>query len=330
MLPKKFWLVMLLVICLLTGLPIRAQESGLTADELAQLDRALAAVQQIDQYSSYVINALQTEQSTVLLTFGENQQETRSNISREVASAYIFGDTENVHANVTVTVEDVVNDNTTAYTMQSEVRIVEERMYVQAGYRGGRLEWQTEQMTNAAPTLPDLPIGWVVVDDPANFPTLKHLNLSDLVDKINREDYNPLIHNPELVKSLVESVTVGSTTLSNNQTLDVITFTIDGQGLITLLQSDPAFEADSDLAALLLLELSPTSIISFSVGLDAAGSPIQSVTQITLVAENVDFNALDPENVPPGVIGTFNNTITTNELYSQVNAALTPITAPGQ
>jgi hypothetical protein len=195
------------------------------------------------------------------------------------------------------------------FTIMAEARVVDGTLYVNAAYE------------TPDPMLPELPAGWVEVEDPAAYDVFDSLQLDDLIDV----DDDELFDDPDLVKETAQDVQVESITLEDGTAADRITVTFARDGLLA------AYSAQDDLdqgALDLFNAADESSGATFEVVLEADNTPRQVTINMALRTTDTDANALNPELYPEGMFLSFDLTGTETEAYSDFDADVEPATVP--
>lgn len=307
--------IFLLVLLLIT-LPVTNAQSP--DDEV--VDRALAALQSIDTYASYVKTMTQTDTSNVTISYGENQQVTDFNAINDETTTFIRqGNSANVHTLITRTYNMLINsqgnEQRISYTAEAEMRYVDEKLYFQSRY------------TDLEGNVPILAPGWIEIDDPTIFPNLEHYNLESRLQEIRGEKFELFKQDPEILKPLITEVTNDSGTLDDGTPVEMITLTITAENLAEILRLDPDFDpgaADS----LLFQQLTDESQASITISIDDQGQARALTSTLLLIGDNVDMHALSPSDVPEGVTVTFRNEVISQSVYTQINEPLEPVGVP--
>jgi hypothetical protein len=312
----NFWLVISLVVMTLTLAvrePANAQDGGgLSAEQEALIDRFVRAQGNLRSYSSYVEEAEgQTEERLTFRLSDQSRFAVSSVVwSRTVTTARSEG-LETVEAIISAAVtETSLQAKTVNYTLEAQARRINETLYVNAAY------------ATPAPDLPELPGGWVIVEDPDSQDIYEHLFLEDLFEHPTPYD------NAELLKAAASEVTLERQTLEDGTAVDVITLAFDHAGARQLLAEYQDEEDDPALTDLVLEMWSEESFIRVTLALDANDRPYRFTGDIRFAAVNIDVHALSPDDAPEGM--TLD--ITTQALqmihYSQFNEPAVPATVP--
>lgn len=316
---KKHLLQMLLVLIVVVAAaaPGAVQAQGdLTAEQQALLDRATNAMIAVKQ-GSYVVHHLETESTTMMITIDNQQQSQIENVTTDTTISYIPGEgTWNVQEVGTVEVSGSDNDlGEYAYTLTAEVRLVDGVVYVNA----------TRESENEA-SLPPMPEGWVVVDDPEAWPALEKLSLDDWLKDPSRTgvfDY------PELVALAVTDVTAEPITLEDGSSAEAITLILSGEGLKNALIEYYNMNEDADPAATALYgNLNAESEVSLTLTLDANDQLVTREGTGLMTVTGLDMSEISAEIPAGAAFLDLNAELGMTEEVLSVGETLTPAEAP--
>ncbi len=261
---KTRW-VMVLVLVLVAAAPLRmtarAQDGGgLTDEQIALLDRIVAARMVRDAWPAYTEDAAGSQAYSIV----EPEQTSIRASALEHSATVIPGDpNDNTQAVVaasvisSVTASDGTEQNV-EYTISGEVIIVDGVLYVNAAY------------DEPSDQLPPLAEGWVQINSVEEldaYTAVDALGLGDLYEESDLDELNAMI---EMYKQYATDVTLEQTTLDDGTAVDVITITLDSAGVAEYMKIQ---EASSALFDLLLTDEAPDSY-TFRMTLDAENNPI--------------------------------------------------------
>jgi hypothetical protein len=285
---------------------VRAQDgTGLSEEEQALLDRAIQGIAVGDDYDSLVRESHSMMSQGITVVLGEESSSMTTVTERDVVGTRIgHDDDRNLTAAITVRVDNMQDDTViSAFTMMAEVRIVDGVFYVRA--------WYDDPGENA----PELPEGWIVVDDMEAYPALSLLQLDDFTD-----DSNDLGDNPEALRDAASSVSSEATDDG-----EAITIVIQGAGiqilLATMTESNPMF-------ASLMETVDDDDQIVYEVLLDEQGNLIGGNVDWAMIMEDLDPAVLDLTQLPEGATLSFTMQNTIDVTYSQINEELEPAVVP--
>lgn len=306
--------LMLLLVVFLMAVPLaQAQDSELTAEQQALLDRALAAVQASDDYTSYVSTNIETRSDVLELSGAgiEQTQERTSTVEEQVS--YIKGDDgKNISSLYKLSVTESTGAETVAYTIEGEIRFVDGILYV----RGEAVEGE-----------PELPEGWVTSEEALAYSAFDRLSLDDKLEDALDEGFNLLMNAAEEAKLVATDVTSEETTLEDGTAVEMISFSIPGAAIGELMKLDPSFDP-ADPSNMLLDMLGEDSFYAISLYLDENDVLVGVNISGLLTATEVNMNELDPNSFPAGLMLNFNSENVEETFLQQVNETLEPVEAP--
>lgn len=307
-------LVIVMVLVGVVALPVRAQD-GLTDEQVMLLERVFEARDKLDTYASYTHNRMGSETQDISVTLGDLSQSFITTHEWEGTAQVIqmVDGGRNIALAVTGTASNQEAGPNGAvmleFTIMAEARLVDGTLYVNAAYE------------TPDPALPELPVGWVMVEDLDEYEAFDSLQLDDLLDVEDDE----LFDDPELVKATATDVQVEVVTMDDGTAADKITVTFSRDGLLAAYTN----QDDIDQAALDLFNAAnETSNAVLEITLDADNNPLQATMSMALHAVEVDANALNPEIYPVGMVLSFDLTATETETYSNFDATFDPAVVP--
>jgi hypothetical protein len=297
--------------------PARAQ-TGLTEEQLALIDRVIAARAIYEGYTSYILDVSETQTRDMTITIKDKTQSSSSDTSWNETATVIIGDKRNIQANAITTVDSSNTSQdglvtTTNYTANIEFRLVDDVIYATAAYGPGTT-------TDNGPVLPN---GWIVLDETSQseWAVFDNIDLEDV-----RGTSPNLFDDEALIKENAIDVMLESTTLDDGTPIDLITIIFDRTGLQKIVaamteDNDPAMDA-------LLQALDDTSGATLAIALDAENNALAVYTLQTLNATGVSAETFGIQRAPLGTTVDLASTSERTETYSQVNVAFVPATAP--
>ncbi|HEX3052233.1 MAG TPA: hypothetical protein VHP83_16355 [Aggregatilineaceae bacterium] len=316
---KTRW-VMVLVLVMVAAAPLsmtaRAQDGGgLTDEQIALLDRIVAARMVRDAWPAYTEDASGSQAYSIV----EPEQTSIRASALEHSATVIPGETDDntqavVAASVisSVTVSDGTEESV-EYTISGEARIVDGVMYVNVAY-----DEPNDQ-------LPPLAEGWVQINSVEEldaYTALDALALSDLYEESDLEELNAMI---EMYKQYATDVTLEQTTLEDGTTADVITITLDSVGVAEYMKVQ---DASSPLFDLLLTDDAPDSY-TFRMTLDAENNPIAIEGVMSIAGVGLDA-ALFGSSYPEG--STIDVTVEAEQVavYTPILEGVEPAVVPDE
>jgi hypothetical protein len=312
---RRFGVMVLLVVSVGLGSVVYAQDGHLSGDQLALIDRVVAARANLKGSTSFFDEAHGTEQETLTFSMLTQSQSFTQSVTWQRADTMVRVEgIEHVQADITATVSkaglgpaDVLN-----YTVHAEARVIDAVVYVKASY------------VQPTPNLPDLPEGWVIVEDPAHTDIYKYLQLEDLLDRPSLYD------DAALLKTVVSDVSAEAQTLDDGTPVDVITLSLDRDGLALALRESQAEGVDPAMSEVLYDSLSEDSYQQVTLVLDAADTPVQFTSAMLVEALYIDAHALAPDEFPDGLRLDMVVETSRTEAYSRINEPLEPASVPDE
>ena len=306
--------VWVLVVVVVGFVPSVSAQDGLSDEQLALLDRVAEARSKYQAYTSLTRAITGSETQDITITLGDVTQTQSSVQSWESTATYVMpeGETDNVTMTVTGSSEMTQGESTAAYTITAEVRLVDGVTYVNAAYE------------TPDPSLPEIPAGWIAVEDLEAYPVFDSLQLNDLP---LHDDEEEMFDDMDLVKATATDVQVETVTLDDGTSADRITVVFGREGLIA------AFETQEDVdptVPALLAVADETSGATLIVTLDAENNPLELTMTLLIQAAGIDANTLSPGQFPEGVLLDFTFSTTQTETLSDFNASVEPVGVPDE
>jgi hypothetical protein len=287
---SRFLVIVLLVFAVL---PVHAQE-----EEQALLDRIIEATESIADYETFVIDEALFGKATITTKnrdpfhdfmedafYHDVQQTTR----------YILGDNLNIHTEYHIEI--------TEYTLTGEVRFVEGNLYLIS-------EPELKDAGNKA-QLEALPEGWVQVEDAKGWPVgFGYLNLKSFL----QESYTWELFDQPYTDNLFETpseVVLETDTLDDGTPVDIITVTLTGDILVSVLGGD-----------LELADWDSTSIVTITIILNENDQIIHYVYSSNIIGEMESTGGI----LSSGPTLEIEETVSIS--FSQVNEPLELVEAP--
>lgn len=297
------------------GAPVSAQDDpepqGLSAEQVALVDRMAHARALLDKYGSYAAERSEVErQSVVVSMLGFAQELTAIKKVTRSDAVVRQGGAETVQSTMRVTVSETGGGaaNARDYGIDAEVRLIDDVFYVNARYVTPR------------PDLPGLPRGWTVVEgDDVLYGVLE-------LDRL--AESSSLWDDAGLVKGAASDVTLDTESAPDGTALDVITITFDYDGVVRVLPDLVKAGYDSDLAAVWYDALGDGSRIELVIKLAADDTPFYAASDARLEALGLNANEIAPGQFSDGMTLDYVLDMTATAAYSQHNAPLLPAAVP--
>lgn len=164
-------IILILCALLIAAQPVRAQGTppgALTEDQIALIRRAGAAAQAAARAEAILTHTVETTETTLNVVSLGQALTKQDRQTLDTTTTRLRGETPNLVSYLRATVEgtDPAIPFPYQYTLEAEVRLVNGVLYVQAA-----------RESNTRVGLSDMPLGWIVVRDPAVWPALAALNL---------------------------------------------------------------------------------------------------------------------------------------------------------
>ncbi len=307
---KSLILVFALIIMVVSG--TAAQE--LTDEEQELIARVVAVSDTIDSYASYVVNRFVTDTQNITITAGEETQNIVETAQMDAVATIILGDNPAGLIEGSVSVYKLEGETPIIYTLEVEVRYVDEVLYVNAAVVG-------DESVNP----PSLPEGWFVVDDLEAYPVLSDMDLDGFLELFDSEADSP---NPvATIAELASSVVLEQDEI-DGVPVDVITLTAGANALTAMLSNDPEQGTNPFLAVLEELEDElGEEVAVVSVALAEDDVVLGNFTAMSVDIVGADLAIMMPQ-APEG--STLDVVLAASALseYSQINAEFDAIEAP--
>lgn len=211
--------------------------------------------------------------------------------------------------------QDVAPGETTVYALSGEIRVVDDQLYVQASY--------SDDTTASLPQLPD---GWILVDDPANYPEFAELSLNDYLDTTT------IFDDRELLASNLSAINI-ETQVINGVDVQTVSMAFRGDDFTPIFKAMQSADAPANTGSALFdaifANLTEDTEIVMSVAIDAENNPLIYVININLESMPLDLSLIDAENF------TSDDTLVVRLLVQRENTLadynstdIEPITAP--
>lgn len=314
----KLGLVLALVF-IVASLTIAQDE--MTDEELAALiERLTTAIETADEgVETYMADYSVASQQVLNLQFGEQSFAQTSTNFLEATWAIILGDNPNGSGEVRTTIES--NPGTGEISLIdiiAEVRYVDGVLYVNAAYADGE----------TPPGTFELPVGWVVVEDVANFPEFSSLSLDVFLDAFDEESDSDLL---ATILTVLETALAVTTTQDEVEgvPVEIIEFVFDGEGFLafmnTTLEDTPESLPLFEMMAASTAEGDTPMTITFV--LDEEDTLLTLDVELNVAVEGGDASVLG-EGVPPDSTIDLSLMSTNTQTRYNINAPIEPVEAP--
>ncbi|MBN1201844.1 MAG: hypothetical protein JXJ20_08320 [Anaerolineae bacterium] len=311
---KLLKLSIIMLFALVAVLPTSAQ-GDLSDEEIALLEKVIAAVQAIDTHDTYMLHSVETSNNGSTIQSGDQIYETAEQETFDGTASIIRGDNKNILT--LIHTETSGSDSEGAeylYTITAEARFVDGVLYVNATREG-----------ESTAELDPMPDGWAIIEDLLGWPALDSLQLDDLLE--DKED--DVFDYPDILIAATSSVTSETGTDENGNPVERITITLDADGLKYMVQEmSLILEGEEGQSTTTLFNLADdTSTMSSTITLDAEGNAIRRDARTNFIWTAADMTVLNP-NVPAGTTLTGFMELTLMTEISGINEPLEPTTVP--
>lgn len=292
--------------------PARAQEDGLSDEQLALLERIFAAREQLDLFESYVEEGTGSEAQELSVVLGEQSLDLLEAVEWERAQTVINApERKNVDAQLS---SAVTSQGEEVFRVLAEARLVDDTLYVSAAY------------SEPSEDLPPLPDGWIVLDEESaetigeQYPAIGALEFGS----ITSGEASTLLEDQERIRQTASDVTLETITLEDGTEADQITVVFGRDALLGVMTED----TDDPFQLGLFSGLTDDSAATLTLVLDGEGRALEVRTRMDLIAVDIDAAALSPEDFPPGALLSFTFQGVEDQRYEQINEAFEPVSAP--
>lgn len=305
--------IILLPMMVLIVLPSQAQDGGLSDEQFALLERLLAALNQ--PYTSYTLEQTSLSTQLMTITIPNEFSGTAIQINSRVVNRTKVGDNTRAEVVATTSYQEPGSAAPFSYTINAEIRRVDETLYVNATY------------AEASADLPVLPSGWVVIEQTEDWPELNDIALADYLPPTPQSSptlADLLAQDRALVGRIIGDIQHTPATLIDGTPIEIITLQLDFHAIMT---SELGLDYSvSTLDAVILDTLLADADIEFSATftLNTAGQVIGQQVTLTLKVEAIDAAALSAD-IPVSTTLDLNISQTENSFYSQINDPTLPI-----
>jgi hypothetical protein len=273
--------------------------SGLSNQEIGLMGRFLAVSSEAEPDENYRVS--QTEMQEMQMDISAPGQSQLQEQLEVVQTNAFYPGPKSGDASVDFDVEVREwrdGEEVLAYRLVGEMRRVDGVLYV----RAERVLYMGEEAD--LPPMP--PPGWVIVEDPAQWPALEDVPLDDYLPEAEDEEDNPL-ENPLAMLGTVDRVTLAPAGTSLDGTpVDELALLMRGESLMNMMQAPPGFgtdeEGDADDAGRAMFSLlDENDTFTLYVILDEADTVIEQGFRMDITWDQLDVGLLSPD-LPEGVI----------------------------
>lgn len=321
--------LMLVILLLLIALPtqIFAQEPTLTEGELANVEKALAGLDTISGYASYIAAQTDITGSTIIVSAdGQEILNQEENSLESYTYTLINGDTPNLSGFSNIINNTIENGTETTFMLDAELRVVDSEAYVNASY--------STLLPGDTSTLPALPEGWTTVTEAEleTYPGLEAMSFDKIFAITENGGPVPFVLEfdrfAEAVRGAAVEVLETTMTLPDGTEGDAILISLAGENFGQLALSDP--EAASNPLVMAIVEnLTADSAGFLSVTFDSAGNVVQVGLTLNFITGEIDGQVVS-EQLPAGSIVTIELVNSSTVDFSGINETYTPAEVPAE
>lgn len=296
-------------------LPItHAQDGGLTDEQIAMLDRVYTAVDHRDNYTSFNLDIQETRTQSMDISVGGPSFTIEQAVSRtETRTTLRADEQENSQSLVTLDFAENGLDGQTAYVMEAEIRVVDGVLYLNATY------------SEATPDLPNLSPGWQAFDQVDSIPSI--FNELDLNGYLEEDEDDPF-DDRELIERIVSDISVEASETVDGTPVDVITFTIEGDGMREFMaaSADEEEAAENPFIGVYASDATVGAVV-YTIALDADNNALEVSIEWSISVEEFDVSTVS-DQFPPDTILSLELSNARQETVTDINADLEPAVAP--
>lgn len=310
------------LIAVLLALPISVFAQTPSEEDMANVDRALAALEAAGTYSSYTVDQSDIAGNVLTITAdGEELLKQEESTIEGFAYTLINGENPNISGTGTVIATTIAGETESTSMINAELAVVDGVAYVNATY----------PVPDAS--LPALPEGWTAITeaDTETYPGLDDLQL-DKIFLATEGGPVPFVENfegfAEAVHASAETVVVGEATLADGSTGEMITISMSGEALGQFVILDEE-SAANPVAVAISENLSEDSYGLLAVSLDADGNLSNVTLNFGFITTEIDAASLSAE-LPAGALVVLELSTISTVNFSGINETYTPVEAPAE
>ena len=315
------------VLFLMITIPTTAQNGDPSRQAEELVTRAFRAIERVQGYQSYILTGNTTLEMTMDMTYlFEGGSATLWEQMDQTVVFIQLPRGQNIQSDITVTYLEDFNipgeETLLDYTVQAEVRYVDEQLYVNAFY------------IEAEGDMPNLPAGWVAVDNYWEYPLYDNLGLAEF-PVVTASTTTILDADLLTMAAYISDAILRRGTLEDGTPVDYITMTFGPDAFRDLINEalQDAEDTLTEVYDAIVEVLDKSDYIVIEVGLDA-----DDVLRWIRLAANADldeaemqiiFEALEEEGLSAeGIDMSMWVHIDVWTTYDQINAILEPVDAP--
>ena len=310
---RKIIVLMVVVAVFAVMMPVEAQD-GLSAEEIALVDRAIAASDAHDELGSYQLSG--GEESNLDMSLALQGQEIAFGENYEITTEgyYLYdGEIESISATSELVFNSNGPDGEVNFSITADLIGIGATLYVNAELVDGEN--------------PDggLEEGWLTIESADEIPlALDNFGLDDFFD--DSED-DPAKDRDQII-SHASSVTLEKDELDNGTPVEVITVLIDGDNLLDFFAELSADDDSDNPFVDAIFSSDVGGQILLMMALDADDNMVGEAVVMSLVIESLDMSAVELEGLPADVEISLTMDRTKYTEYSALDGEFEAIEAP--
>lgn len=282
-----------------------AQDGGeLNPEQIAALDRTIAAINNINRLESYMQARSQNFSQELSFIVDGEVIESSTSIESTIGELTFIrqGDEGNIRGSLVYKSEGEDRGTPSRIFVAADLRRVDGVLYINAISGEGT----------------EVPSGWVTIADEA-----------EAESTFSMLDLRPFLYpngSPQDIRNTTEQL--------RDSTLDVVSMQEDREGVMVeriSLLIDPEYfigSPNEENASPLVPFLIENAVATITVEISPEGNLLLVILQIEVELENFDLNAADPDQFPAGSLVNYEQSSTLQVRYKEINGQYEPVTAP--
>ncbi len=309
---RKLVILILLVGIFAAMVPVNAQD-GLSDEEIALIDRAIAAGDALDDLDSYEFNISEARNINMSISVQGQDLLFNQGFALTTNGYYVYvDDVDQVTANSEMIVNSIDPDGAVSYTLTTEAISLDEVLYVNATLVEGEY------------TDGDIPEGWITIESAEDIPpVLEDFGFDDVFDDGEEED--PIQDREKLI-SYASSVTAEADELDDGTPIEVISIVIEGENLAEFFTEIFSADSDDDPMTQAFSNSDIQGDILIVVALDEDDTVVGTAFIMNMIIESVDLTGVP--DLPEGTTMSMDAVFTEITEYSNLDGDLPALEAP--
>jgi hypothetical protein len=285
------WLMMVLAGGVWSSVPptiAQDDPGGLTEAEQILLERFFEALDKRTTYTNYAQTSFESDVQELTYTIGGIESRLATGQLMETQQIAIRTP-EGLDRRVIVSLQwqETTSSGVDTYLMSAEIRVVDGVLYIQAAYN------------DRTGNVPELPTGWIKLENPDDFPAFVTLNLAQYLTE------RPILYNRDTLIEALSGIRIENTTLEDGQTAESISLAFRGEGFEAAFKSlqapsAPVHDEENPFFSQLFANLQPDSEVLMSIALDRDNNPLVFAFDIRLNSLPLDLTLINAENFQAG------------------------------